>query len=150
MRSKERFFDKINNSLKDIKQPTVSILGWAFKKNTNDSRESASIDIAKKLLENNYSVNVYDPMVNEETIINDLNNLSVLNLQKLNIFSTVEDAVQSSHAICILTEWDEFQSLDYTYLSELMQEPILFLDGRNIIQKDRIAKIFKNTQSIDT
>ena len=147
---KERFFDKINNSLKDIKQPTVSLLGWAFKKNTNDSRESASIDIAKRLLENNYSVNVYDPMVNGETIIDDLNNLSVLNLQKLNIFSTVEEAVQNSHAICILTEWDEFQSLDYTYLSELMQEAILFLDGRNIIQKDRVAKIFENIESIDT
>ncbi len=147
---KERFFDKIHKSLKDIKQPTVSLLGWAFKKNTNDSRESASIDIAKKLLENNYSVNVYDPMVNDKTIIDDLNNLSVLNLEKLNIFSTVEEAVQNSHAICILTEWDEFQSLDYTFLSKLMQEAILFLDGRNIIQKDRVAKIFENTQSIDT
>ena len=147
---KERFCNKIINTLNYIKNPTVSILGWAFKKNTNDSRESASIDITEKLLNNNYNVNVYDPMVSKITIIEDLKDVSSKNLKKLKICSSVELSAKNSHAICILTEWDEFKTYNYKYLSSLMQEPILFIDGRNILSKDKLNGIFKNNMSIDS
>ncbi|MDC6466069.1 nucleotide sugar dehydrogenase [Flavobacteriaceae bacterium] len=147
---KERFCNKIINTLNYIKNPTVSIFGWAFKKNTNDSRESASIDITEKLLNNNYNVNVYDPMVSKITIIEDLKDVSNENLKKLKICSSVELSAKNSHAICILTEWDEFKTYNYKYLSSLMQEPILFIDGRNILSKDKLNGIFKNNMSIDS
>ena len=79
---KRRFSLKIIDKLK-INNPTFSILGWAFKKDTNDSKESASIDIVKDLLENNICVNVYDPMVAKSTILNDLNGINSHKLKSL-------------------------------------------------------------------
>ncbi len=146
---KSRFYDKIQNTLSKTENPTVSIFGWAFKKNTNDSRESASIEITRKLLNNNFTVKVYDPMVKEKTIIKDLQDVLNNKLNKLTVCSSAEKALKDSHAICILTEWDEFKAMNFKNLSSLMKEPILFLDGRNIISDNKLNRTFKKFMSID-
>ena len=76
-----------------------------LRKDTNDCRESGSIDITRKLLNNNFTVKVYDPMVKEKTIINDLQDIPNNKLNKLTVCSSAEKALKDSHAICILTEW---------------------------------------------
>ncbi len=78
----ERIANQIIKSInKNKEESVVAILGWAFKKDTNDSRESASIYLAKKILEQNIKINVYDPRVKESRIIEDLSTI----FQKNNI-----------------------------------------------------------------
>ena len=70
---KKRFSEKIFNYFKgELNGKKIAILGWAFKANTNDSRESASIDIAKYLLRNGVILKIFDSLVNKEAIIKDL------------------------------------------------------------------------------
>ena len=96
----------------------VSILGWSFKKNTNDSRESASICTCRDLLIKGANSFTYDPMVPPKRIISDIENLlesenfeeNLLKelISKVYVFNNINDAVKSTEAIRILTEWDEF------------------------------------------
>ena len=147
---KRRFSLKIIDKLKKINNPTFSILGWAFKKDTNDSRESASIDIVKDLLKNNICVNVYDPMVAKSTILNDLNGIDSHKLKKLKISSSFEESLIGSYGIGIITEWDEFNNIDFNSAANKLVDPIIFIDGRNMIDQKLIKGLFKNILSLDT
>ena len=148
---KRRFSKKIIDSFKGIeKNPKISILGWAFKKDTNDSRESASIDIVKSLLENGIGVNIFDPMVSKKNILYDLGKLTKTERMKVKISTSIDDSLKYSYGICILTEWDEFKKIDFKKVSSKLIKPILFIDGRNIIDLDRISDLFKNIMSLDT
>ena len=112
---KRRFSNKIINALKKIKnKPTLTLWGWAFKKNTNDSRESASIEVAINLLKNNINLNVYDPMVTKETIFYDLKELPKSILKNLKVCSRIDNSLAGSYGIAIMTEWDEFIDIDYS------------------------------------
>ena len=146
---KNRFVTKIKKSLIEVKNnPTISILGWAFKKNTNDSRESPAIDIVSKLLELGIAVNVYDPEVSKETILNDLQSIS--NLKRLKIYSSLNESLSKSYGVCVLTEWDEFRDADYTQISKKLLEPLVFIDGRNIVNPILVDRLFKHVMSLDT
>ena len=74
----KRFTKEIQNKLKSINDKTISILGWAFKKQTNDSRESPSIYVSKNLIERGANLKIYDPMVPHHKIISDLQNFNSL------------------------------------------------------------------------
>ena len=148
---KNSFVTKIKKSLVEVKKnPTISILGWAFKKNTNDSRESPAIDVVSKLLELDIAVNVYDPEVSKETILNDLQSISNSKLKRLKICSSLNESLSKSYGICILTEWDEFRDADYTQISKKLFEPLVFIDGRNIVNPILVDRLFKNVMSLDT
>ena len=114
---KRRFALRIINELNGtIKSKKIGILRWAFKKNTNDSRESAAIYIANDLLNEGADLFVYDPKVSKERIIDDLkallqsNNESKneieLKLKRVNIVSDYKMCFNQSSCISILTEWD--------------------------------------------
>ena len=148
---KRRFSNKIINALKKIKnKPTITLWGWAFKKNTNDSRESASIEVAINLLKNNINLNVYDPMVTKETIFNDLKDLPKSVLKNLKVCSRIDNSLAGSYGIAIMTEWDEFIDIDYSKKIDKLIEPIVFIDGRNIIDLELIQGKFKNIMSLDS
>tara|TARA_B100000989_G_scaffold297664_1_gene284229 strand:- start:16400 stop:17755 length:1356 start_codon:yes stop_codon:yes gene_type:complete len=117
----------------------ISILGWAFKKNTNDSRESASIYITYQLLKLGFKVNIYDPMVSREKILDDINVLDQkkgeLNENyhsKIKVYETLKSIVSASKIITILTEWDEFQSI------EKISSDYEIFDFRNILNKKSV------------
>jgi UDPglucose 6-dehydrogenase len=148
---KKRLSYKIIDKLKKVKSnPTISILGWAFKKNTNDSRESASIDVVKELLNHKISVNVFDPMVSEQTILNDLKDLPDSQLMNLEIAKSINDSLIGSHGICILTEWDQFKDIDFKEASNILVKPILFIDGRNVVNINFVEGLFKYTMTLDS
>tara|TARA_B100000963_G_scaffold361526_1_gene397446 strand:+ start:4499 stop:5875 length:1377 start_codon:yes stop_codon:yes gene_type:complete len=148
---KKRLSSKIIDKLKGIQNnSTISILGWAFKKDTNDSRESASIDIVKDLLKNKISVNVFDPMVSRQTILNDLKDLPESVLNSLKIFDSINDSLVGSYGICILTEWDQFKDINFKEASNLLVEPILFIDGRNIININLVDGLFGHVMNLDS
>ena len=155
----KRFFHNILESLNgSVQDKLITIYGWAFKKDTNDSRESASIYLAKELLLNNAYVNVYDPMVQPDRIKSDILNLlndcninsnSIqLYLDRLNIFQSNYEACENSNLIAICTEWDEFLKYNWeTIFDSMKREPWVF-DGRNIINTDKLKAIGFNTYSI--
>ena len=136
----ERFADKIIELLDgDINNKVVSILGWAFKKNTNDSRESASIYIATKLLISGAKLKIYDPMVKKSRILSDIETLLKLKkfpvhevttlMNNIDIIDNGLDVVDNCDAIAVLTEWDEFKTYNW---SKIISQ-VKVLDGRSII-----------------
>jgi len=117
----------------------LTILGWSFKANTNDSRESASIDVFKYLYNKNCSINVYDPRVSNEKILNDIG--LELN-ERINICDSIEESLKDSSGILILTEWDEFKNFNWNDLVENTEIQFL-LDGRNFIKASKVDKTIK-------
>ncbi len=137
---KFRFSYKIINSFKGkINDKKIAILGWAFKAETNDSRESASINISSKLLEHGAFLKIYDPKVRPERIKNDLLDFwknkkmsaDTKNhfLSKLVFCRNLEEALLNADASAILTEWEEFKNYNWTKAPK----KIKIFDGRNII-----------------
>ncbi len=123
----------------------IAMLGWAFKKNTNDTRESASIYIADYLLNEHAEIVVYDPKVTEEQIYSDLDYLGSRNVdanrQAVTVVNDPMEACEDAHAIAILTEWDEFKKLDWQKVYDKMLKPAFLFDGRNIINFQRISSL---------
>tara|TARA_B110000003_G_C16625330_1_gene524672 strand:+ start:212 stop:1588 length:1377 start_codon:yes stop_codon:yes gene_type:complete len=144
-----RFANKIIESINEDTDKIVSIFGWAFKKNTNDSRESASIYLAKILIENHIKVNVYDPMVSKERIIDDMNQLGLeANSDLLEVFKSPDQAAESSSGIAFCTEWDEFKTLDFKTIFKLMGNSPWIFDGRNTLNINLLEECGFNVYSI--
>ena len=128
---KDRFAQKIINHFGgDLTMKTIGVLGWAFKANTNDSRES-TIYITEKLYNSRAILSIYDPMVSKEKILDDIDNYwsdsankSQIN-QSVIIKSNLNEAINEVDLIVILTEWDEFTRLE-------TKKNIVF-DGRGIV-----------------
>ncbi len=110
---KNRFAQKIiDNFGGDLNGKTIGVLGWAFKANTNDSRESPSIYVSKYLLNAGAKIRVYDPMVKKEQIYSDVE-LVVSNHKKdsLIVKDSLTTAVEGVDAVAVITEWDEFKAI---------------------------------------
>ena len=122
-------FQKLVSLLgKEIKGKTVAILGLAFKPNTDDVRESASIDMIHGILEGGGVVRAYDPIANETM---------KSYYPDLNYFDSWEKACESADAVAIMTEWNEFRGMALEKLKSLMKSPIL-LDTRNIFSIEKL------------
>lgn len=144
-----RFSDKILKALHLYENKTISVLGWAFKKDTNDSRESASIYLTKYLIENNVKVKVYDPMVSKQRVYNDLLEMGAnINSKNLKFFNSPIEAIKSSSGIAICTEWDEFKNYDWKNIYNLMDDSPWVFDGRNILNIKKIKGFGFNVYSI--
>ena len=134
---KERFADKLIKYHKSRSSNSkIAILGWSFKKNTNDSRESAAIYIANKIIENNISINIYDPKVSKDQILKDLSLVSnnTLNENRVNIFNSLSESLNDIIAVAILTEWGEFKNYNWKKLGE----GIKIFDGRLIVDQKNL------------
>ena len=143
---KRRFGANIIKTLYNtVSGKKIAFLGWAFKKDTNDTRESAAIYIANDLMSEQAHIAVYDPKVEEETIYKDLDYLqsrtSDENRSGLTISEDAYEACRDSHAIAILTEWDEFKGYDWQRIYDHMKKPAFVFDGRNILDGDKLRKI---------
>jgi UDPglucose 6-dehydrogenase len=134
---KSRFVEKIVRTLfNTVSGKRVAILGFAFKKDTNDTRESAAIHIVRDLVAENAHVVIYDPRVPEETIHRDLLEVGVpqdiINFN-VEIAGDPYAAAKDAHALATLTEWDEFRTLDFPRIYDLMLKPAFVFDGRDIL-----------------
>ena len=141
---KSRFVERIIANLNEsINEKVITILGWAFKKDTNDSRESASIDVSFSLLNNGSRIKVFDPMVDSQRIIQDITQHckskgftdSAINImiKKTKICNSILEAVQDTHCITILTEWDEFKEIDWIKIKKESNNSLFIADGRNLL-----------------
>lgn len=118
----------------------IGILGWAFKKDTNDTRESAAIYVADYLLNEQAELVVYDPKVTEEQIFSDLDYLGSrsndANRQAVTVVKDPMEACKGAHAVAVLTEWDEFKELDWQEVYDNMLKPAFLFDGRRLLRPD--------------
>ncbi len=125
----------------------VAVLGFAFKKDTNDTRESAAIAICRDLLAEQARVVVYDPKVPAEQIRRDVLNGGP-DTPRLVVASDPYEAARGAHAIALVTEWEEFKGLDYARIHAGMVKPAFLFDGRNILDLERMAAIGFRTYGI--
>ena len=128
---KDRFAQKIiDHFAGDLTGKKIAILGWAFKANTNDSRESSAIYVAEKLFRAGAILEIYDPMVSKESIFRDIDfywessKTKDLNL-RISVINSINILDLSIDALAILTEWDAFKNIDFS-------KTIVF-DGRGVI-----------------
>lgn len=140
---KERFADKIIKTLYNtVNGKNIAFLGWAFKKDTNDTRESAAIYVADHLLEEEAYITVYDPKVSAEQIYADLDYLGTRspeeNRRLVKVVNDPYEACHQAHAVAILTEWDEFKTYDWQRIYDNMLKPAFVFDGRNILNHQEL------------
>ena len=130
-RQKQIFVDKIKDALWILKDKCIGVLGLAFKPNTDDIRESAAIDIIKRLLQEGASIQVFDPQGMEK---------SKAILEGVKFCRDPYEAAKKSDCLVVLTEWSEFKELDFKLIKKLMRQPLI-IDGRNIYDKVLLKKL---------
>ncbi|MBD0823367.1 UDP-glucose 6-dehydrogenase [Aestuariibaculum marinum] len=143
---KNRFSNNIVSTLYNtVSGKKITFLGWAFKKDTNDTRESAAIQVADNLLNEQAHIEVYDPKVSEERMYADLDYLNTRteaeNRALLKVLKDPYQACKESHAIAVLTEWDEFKTYDWQRIYNNMLKPAFVFDGRGILDTKALEKI---------
>jgi UDPglucose 6-dehydrogenase len=150
---KRRFAENIVRKLYNtVSGKKIAFLGWAFKKDTNDTRESAAIYVADMLLNEQASIKVYDPKVEEKQVHADLDYLNTRpseeNHQSVMIFADAYEACKDTHAIAVLTEWDEFKDYDWQRIYDNMLKPAKIFDGRNLLDVKKLRAIGFTVQAI--
>jgi UDPglucose 6-dehydrogenase len=139
---KERFVTRLLDSMfNTVSGKRLAILGYAFKKDTNDARESPAIGICRRLLEEKANLAIYDPRVSQESIISSLGISAKEASERIEFCTSAEAACEQAHAIALLTEWDEFKDLDYSSIYAKMHQPAILFDGRNLLDLDELKKI---------
>jgi UDPglucose 6-dehydrogenase len=124
---------KLLNELKVLKKnKTISILGLAFKKDTDDIRAAISIEITKLLLKKGLKIKVYDPMA--------IDNFRKLFKEKITYCSSIDECLKNSDCCCILTEWNSFQKLKPEKFKKLMKNPNV-VDARRILNPKKFESI---------
>ncbi|RKO89817.1 UDP-glucose/GDP-mannose dehydrogenase family, NAD binding domain-containing protein [Blyttiomyces helicus] len=142
---KSRFSQRVVKRLfNTITNKKVAVFGFAFKKDTGDTRESAAITLANNFIKEGANICIYDPKVEEPQIAIDLaeTGISTAEYQKrVTISKTPYDAANGADAIVICTEWDEFKTLDYEKIYATMNKPACLFDGRLILDTKKLRAI---------
>ena len=149
----ERFVRRIvKNMFDSLKGKKIAMLGWAFKKDTGDTRETAAAYVALGLLDEGAVLHAYDPKVTEAQMRMDLSNPTYKMLgtagseqlgksSALTVADSVYKACEGAHAIAVLTEWDEFKTIDFQRCYDSMVKPAFIFDGRNILDLAKLREI---------
>jgi UDPglucose 6-dehydrogenase len=146
---KKRFSEKVVSSMfNTITGKKIAILGYAFKKDTGDVRETPSMFVVRDLLQEQAKIHVYDPQVSREDMWHEMNYTCGVNhdntpgldasvITETDVYKTCE----GSHGVCILTEWDEFKTLDYKKIYDSMAKPAFIFDGRLVLDHKALREI---------
>ena len=149
---KNRFANRIQQALfNTVNGKKIAFWGWAFKKDTNDTRESAAIYVADQLLSEGAEIVVYDPKVSLARMQMDLQTLfeyrgeteTDINgkLAKLYSVDSAAAACTKAHALAVITEWDVFQTQDFETIYTQMEKPAFVFDGRKILNHNQLQSI---------
>lgn len=143
---KTRFAEKIIQTMYNtVNGKHITFLGWAFKKDTNDTRESAAIYVADHLLDEEATVVVYDPKVPAEQIYKDLDYLGTRSPEDsrrlVKVVDNPYEALDGAHAVAVLTEWDEFKTYDWAKIKEGMKKPSFVFDGRKLLDRKEMNRL---------
>jgi len=144
---KQRFATKMVSAMfGNITGKRIAMFGFAFKKDTGDTRETPALSVAKHLLQERAFLALYDPKVEEEQMRNDFAENNVLpegcRFDDLAVVtSDPYEAARGAHAIAVITEWNMFATLDYQKIYDNMEKPAYIFDGRNILDHKSLIKI---------
>ena len=146
---KKRFSEKmVAKMFNTVTGKKITVLGYAFKKDTGDVRETPAMFVVRDLFAEGAKIHVYDPQVGREEMWSEMKytcGISPDTDKQLdeNVITSPDaySACEGSHAIAVLTEWDEFKTLDYERIYKAMSKPAFIFDGRNIIDHDRLRAI---------
>ncbi|PSC76863.1 UDP-glucose dehydrogenase [Micractinium conductrix] len=150
---KQRFVERVISAMfNTIKQKKIAVYGFAFKKDTGDTRETPAIDVCRGLMADGANLCVYDPQVEASQIYQDLGTEKFewdhpsprsrpIAKSAIDIAMDPVSAANGAHGICIMTEWDEFKHYDYEALYESMVKPAFIFDGRNILDHAKLREI---------
>ena len=130
-RQRELMVEKIKHLVGDLKEKQIGILGLSFKQNSDDIRESSSIDIIKILLREGAKIKCFDPlaMENAKKILPDI------------IYCDNEyEVAEGSDCLVIVTEWNQFRNLDLLRIKKLLKTPIL-IDLRNLYEPEKVKEL---------
>ena len=131
-RRKINMAKRILDLVDDVKEPTIAVLGSAFKGGTDDCRESPALQIIEILLAHDVKVKLYDPQAMENT---------KRILKDMAIYCTsAYDAIGGADALAILTDWDEFKQLDLLKIKQLLKRPQI-ADYRNVVNFDEAKRL---------
>ncbi|XP_014665392.1 PREDICTED: UDP-glucose 6-dehydrogenase-like [Priapulus caudatus] len=145
-----RIIEGLFNTVTDKK---IAVLGFAFKKNTADTRESASIYVCKYLMEEGARLHIYDPKVEANQIMYDLKHPCITTepetVDKLvRLYDDPYAACSECHAVVVCTEWDQFVTLDYQRIYDKMLKPAFIFDGRMLLDCTRLQEIGFHVETI--
>lgn len=146
---KLRFSNKIvSRMFNTVTGKKIAIFGFAFKKDTGDTRETAAAYVMKNLLEERACLSVYDPQVKRDVMFEEFTytlNVTPATMPGLEDLvttcSSALEAVTGAHAIAVMTEWDEFTTMDYHEVYRVMSKPAFIFDGRNILNHSALREI---------
>ncbi|PRW61304.1 UDP-glucose dehydrogenase [Chlorella sorokiniana] len=150
---KQRFVEQVISAMfNTISKKKIAVYGFAFKKDTGDTRETPAIDVCRGLMADGARVCVYDPEVEDSQIYQDLGTAKFewdhptpksapVSKDAITISHDPMEAAKDAHAICVLTEWDEFKTYDYQKVYDSMVKPAFVFDGRNILDHAKLREI---------
>ena len=131
-RQQKRFVEKIEEELWVLEGKTLGVLGLTFKPGTDDIQKSPAIAITRRLLDKGATIKAYDPMGADRLG-------GMFDTDNWSSWSSAYDVAEGSDALMLLTDWEEFQLLDWNRIHLSMKVP-LFFDGRNCIEADKVRK----------
>jgi UDPglucose 6-dehydrogenase len=137
---KSRYVARVIKTLfNTVSGKRIAVLGFAFKKDTNDTRESPAISICKALLDEQARLAIYDPKVESSQIFADLE----INADdpRIEICSDAYQALKGAHGMLVLTEWNEFRDLDFAKIFNDMHKPAWIFDGRNVLDMAKLRSL---------
>ena len=136
----------IQNLFGTLAEKKIGILGFSFKANTNDTRQSPAIKICKDLLEEGAELSIYDPKVSMETINLELTNTSIsqdeskFSNEKITVCESIDEVAVNADAIVLITDWPLFKNINWDTISKLMRKPSWVFDTRNCIDDVQCLK----------
>jgi len=134
---KNRFARKVVEALfNTLDRKKIAILGFAFKADTGDTRESPAIDVCKTLMGEGALLRIFDPKVSQTQMDYDLQGF-----QGYEVVSDAYAACQDAHAVLVITEWKQFASLDFDRIYDCMTKPCHVFDGRDILPHDKLQQL---------
>ena len=129
----------IKNLFGTLTDKKLAIFGFSFKANTNDTRESPSINISKNLLQEGAKLNFYDPKVSKKQILKEFDEMK--NLDNIFVCEDGLSAAKGADAVIVLTEWDHFKKIDWQNIFEVMRKPAWVFDTRICLDKNILKEI---------
>eukprot|EP00871_Galdieria_phlegrea_P002500 jgi/Galph1/3250/GphlegSOOS_G1908.1 len=143
---KQRFVSRIIHGLfNTVTGKRIAILGFAFKKDTGDTRESPAIEVCNRLFNEKAEIAIFDPKVEKSQILLELCSCMKMDRLEIEKFVRIEkdpyEAVNQSHAVVVCTEWEMFRELDFRRFYNLMEKPAFIFDGRNILPHEILRNL---------
>ena len=135
----------IKNLFGTLTNKKITILGFSFKANTNDTRESPSIIISKEFLKEGAELNFYDPKVEKNQILREFDDMKDT---KTFVFESVLGAAEGADAVIVMTDWEEFQFLDWISIYKVMRKPAWVFDTRICLDREKIKNIGFNVWTL--